>query len=174
MSEAELKKVKEILSDPVKWAQIFVTIFDNSTKKKQPWVARWYQSEMLRDKSTKKVYRCGRRTGKTESMIIESLQESTTTPHYRVLIITPYESQVRLLFTRIKEIIDESPQLSAMVTRSVKNPYILEFTNGSAILGFTTGASSGSGAASVRGQKADQPCKITIVVVKMTTYDIIY
>ena len=154
-TELEMQKVKEILSDPVKWAQIFVSIFDNSTKKKQPWVARWYQAEMLRDNSLKKVYRCGRRTGKSECMVIETLCKATTIPHYRVLLITPYETQVRLLFMRINEILDESPQLKAMVTRSVKNPYIIEFGNGSAILGFTTGASSGGGAASCRGQKGD-------------------
>lgn len=153
--DLDYNKAREILSDPVKWAQIFINVFDNSTKKKQPWVARWYQSEMLRDTSVKKVYRCGRRTGKSECMVIEALNKATTIPHYRILLVTPYETQVRLLFMRINEILDESPQLKATVTRNVKNPYIVEFNNGSAILGFTTGASSGSGAASVRGQKAD-------------------
>lgn len=148
-------KAKEILSDPVKWAQIFVNVFDNETKIKQSWVARWYQAEMLQDNSIKKVYRCGRRTGKTECMVIEALNKATTIPHYRILIVTPYETQVRLLFMRICEILNESPLLGAMVTRNIKSPYILELNNGSAILGFTTGASSGSGAASVRGQKAD-------------------
>ena len=38
--------------------------YDNALKKYTPWTARWYQAEMLRDKSRKKVYRCGRRTGK--------------------------------------------------------------------------------------------------------------
>ena len=33
--------------------------------------------------------------------------------------------------------------------------YTVELKNGSTILGFTTGASSGSGAASIRGQRAD-------------------
>lgn len=148
-------KAKEILDDPVKWAQIFVNIFDNATKQKQPWVARWYQAEMMRDESDKKVYRCGRRTGKSECMVMEALKNATTKKHYRILIVTPYETQVRLLFMRINEILDESPLLKSMVTRNVKNPYIMEFNNGCAILGFTTGASSGSGAASIRGQKAD-------------------
>ena len=35
------------------------------------------------------------------------------------------------------------------------SPYTVELKNGSTILGFTTGASSGSGAASIRGQRAD-------------------
>lgn len=164
MSAAKLKrkgttdyqKVKEVLDDPVKWAQIFVNIFDNATKIKQPWVARWYQGEMMRDQSDKKVYRCGRRTGKSECMVMEALKYASTRRHFRILFITPYESQVRLLFMRMNEILQESPALNSMVTRNVKSPYIIEFNNGCAILGFTTGASSGSGAASVRGQKADK------------------
>ena len=64
LTKVEAKKIQAILDDPVKWAQVFVTIFDNNLKKKTPWIARWYQREMLQDKSVKKVARCGRRTGK--------------------------------------------------------------------------------------------------------------
>jgi len=64
LSTVEAKRIQEIMQDPVKWAQVFVTIFDNAAKKKTPWIARWYQVEMLRDRSLKKVARCGRRTGK--------------------------------------------------------------------------------------------------------------
>lgn len=155
MTDIEARKVQEILNDPVKWAQIFVTIFDNKQKVLTPWCARWYQSEMMRDTSLKKVYRCGRRTGKTETMIVESLHRVHTKKYHRVLIVTPYESQVRLIFMRINEILDESPILKASVKRNTKNPYCIELDNGSAILGFTTGAGSGSGAASVRGQRGD-------------------
>ena len=64
MSEIEKKNFSKILKDPVKWAQIFLRIFNPETKQEEPWKARWYQAQMLRDKSLKKVYRCGRRTGK--------------------------------------------------------------------------------------------------------------
>ena len=64
MSPIERKKLKEILDDPVLWAKAFVKCFDPVQKKVVPWTARWYQVEMLRDKSIKKVARCGRRTGK--------------------------------------------------------------------------------------------------------------
>lgn len=64
ISTVEAKKLQDIMTDPVKWAQVFVTIFDNAAKKKTPWIARWYQVEMLRDRGLKKVARCGRRTGK--------------------------------------------------------------------------------------------------------------
>lgn len=64
MSEIEKKNFAEILKDPVKWAQVFLRIFNPETKKEEPWRARWYQAIMLRDSSLKKVYRCGRRTGR--------------------------------------------------------------------------------------------------------------
>lgn len=64
MSPIERKKLKEIVEDPVLWAKVFVRTFDPVQKKVVPWTARWYQAEMLRDKSLKKVARCGRRTGK--------------------------------------------------------------------------------------------------------------
>ncbi len=64
ISRAEAKKLQEIMNDPIKWAQAFLRTFNPKTKKIEPWTARWYQVEMLRDKHTRKVYRCGRRIGK--------------------------------------------------------------------------------------------------------------
>lgn len=154
MSLIEAQKIKQMMDDPVIWAQIFVTIFDNATKKYTPWTARWYQVEMLRDRSIKKVARCGRRTGKTETMCIEMLWKAFTKPMHRILVVTPYETQVRLIFTRLNEIINESPLVKKELKRVTKNPYWIEFNNGAIICGFTTGASSGSGGASIRGQRA--------------------
>lgn len=154
-TDAEMRKVKEILDDPVKWAYMFIKTYDTKTKEVGPWKARWYQSQMMRDVSIKKVYRCGRRTGKTETMVQEALHKTNVNKHFRVLIVTPYESQVRLIFMRINEIIDQSPLLKTTVRRSVRNPYQIDFKNGCSILGFTTGASSGTGGASIRGQRAD-------------------
>lgn len=91
----------------------------------------------------------------TETMVVDALHKVYTTPHYRVLFITPYENQVRMIFMRIKELIEASPLLKPEVVRSTQNPFQLVLKNGSAILGFTTGASSGSGAPSIRGQRAD-------------------
>jgi len=106
LNEIEAQKISDILDDPVKWSQAFLKTFDPVKKEVVPWTARWYQVEMLRDMSNKKVARCGRRTGKTETMVIESLHRTYRRKYYRVLIITPYENQVRLIFSRIKELID--------------------------------------------------------------------
>jgi replicative DNA helicase len=155
LSPAQVEKMKEIVRDPVKWSQVFVVTYDSVLKKETPWIARWYQSEMLKDTSLKKVYRCGRRTGKTETMILDMLWRIFTRRNYRCLTITPYENQVRLQFQRIRELIDISPLLKAEVVSMTKNPYALTLKNNSSIFGFTTGASSGNGAASVRGQRCD-------------------
>ena len=155
LTKAQLAKLKEINSDPVKWAQVFLVTYDKTLKKETPWTARWYQSQMIKDKSKKKVYRCGRRTGKSECMVVESLYNACNHKNYRVLLITPYENQIRLLFQRINELRSSSPLLNARVVSATKNPYKIEFDNGSLIMGFTTGASSGSSGASIIGQAAD-------------------
>ena len=56
---------------------------------------------------------------------------------------------------RLRELIDASPALKGEVIKVTQNPFQIVWRNGSAIMGFTTGASSGSGGASIRGQKAD-------------------
>ena len=63
----------------------------------------------------------------------------------------PFENQIRNMFTRINELIRESPLLKDEIVRTTKNPYVIEFKNGSMILGFT----AGDDAASIRGQRAD-------------------
>lgn len=154
-NKADQIKLAKIMKDPVAWAQAFLRTFDPKTGKVGPWKARWYQVEMMTDNSKKRVYRCGRRTGKTETMVVESLFNVCTKRNFRVLIVTPYETQVRLAFMRLNELIQESPVVKSMVVSNTKNPYMIKMSNDSAILGFTTGASSGGGAASVRGQRAD-------------------
>ena len=64
LSPVEREKLLQIKNDPILWAKTFVRVSDPITKKIGPWIARDYQEEMLRDKSLRKVYRCGRRTGK--------------------------------------------------------------------------------------------------------------
>ena len=65
ITKIEQDKLKEIYEDPVKWAQVFLKTFNPRTKKIEPWTVRWYQVQMLRDRSVRKVYRCGRRIGKS-------------------------------------------------------------------------------------------------------------
>lgn len=150
LTKSDANKISEIMSDPVKWAQLFVITYDANLKTYTPWTARWYQVKMLRDKSLKKVARCGRRTGKTDTMCIDALHKAFTKPNFVVLFVTPYENQIRLIFTRLKELIANSPALKDAVVKSTQSPFNITLNNNARILGFTTGASSGSGAASVK------------------------
>ena len=151
MSPIERKQFMEIVNDPIKWAQAFLRSFNPATKRVEPWVARWYQVEMMRDKHVRKVYRCGRRIGKTETLVVEMLHQVFSKRNFRVLMAAPFENQIRNMFTRLNELIKESPLLKNEVIRSTKNPYCIELKNGSMILGFT----AGDDAASIRGQRAD-------------------
>lgn len=90
-------------------------------------------------------------THNTETMVVEMLYMAFSNPNFRILMIAPYENQVRNMFTRLNELIRESPLIKETVVSTTKNPYKVEFTNGSMILGFTTG----DDASSVRGQRAD-------------------
>ena len=155
LSPIEQAKLQKIMADPVLWAKAFLRTNNPKTKKLEPWSARDYQEEMLRDKNTRVVYRLGRRCGKTETMIVGGFHKAYTNKNFRILYVTPYETQVNLIFMRMRELIADSPLLKSQVVKMKNSPYTIEFANGSTILGFTTGASSGSGAASVRGQRAD-------------------
>lgn len=88
---------------------------------------------------------------KTETMVVEMLWQVFTKRNFRVLMAAPFENQIRNMFMRLNELIKESPLLKNEVVRNTKNPYVIEFKNGSAILGFT----AGDDAASIRGQRAD-------------------
>ena len=52
------------MTDPVLWARAFIQFYNPITKQNEPWIARWYQAEMMRDTSQFKAYLNGRRTGK--------------------------------------------------------------------------------------------------------------
>ena len=154
LTKEELEKLEiEIRKDPIKWAY-----WQLKDPKGRPWKARWYQREMIRgilNGDTRIAARMGRRVGKTETMVVYCLWYAQHHKNSRLLIVTPYEHQVRLIFMRLEELIRDSPELRDEV-KTTKNPFIASFGNGSKIMGFTGGANSGSSSgASVRGQRAD-------------------
>ncbi len=115
-----------------------------------------YQEMMLRCTARRKALRLGRQSGKTEAICVLMLFRAFTQENYKVLVITPYRSQIELIFKRIKELIYQSTDLSNSVRREVANPYHeIELFNGSYIRGFTSGSKTSQGAGAVRGQPAD-------------------
>lgn len=154
LSKEELKQLEiEIRSNPVKWAY-----WQLKDPKGNAWKARWYQRDMIEGilKGDRRIAaRMGRRVGKTETMVVYCLWYAQHHKNSRLLIVTPYEHQVRLIFMRLEELIRDSPELRNEV-KTTKNPFIASFPNGAKIMGFTGGANSGSqSGASVRGQRAD-------------------
>lgn len=155
IKDSDQEKFKRLIEDPVLWAYVFVKIRDKNTGKVVPWVPRKYQADALRDKAIKKVLRWGRRCGKTESQIIKIFHKCLTKPQQRVIIVTPFEHQIRAIYTRMNEILQDSDYLKAEVVSNTKSPYKITFSNGSSIFMFTAGTKTGNGAASIRGQRAD-------------------
>ncbi|WP_422661773.1 terminase large subunit domain-containing protein (plasmid) [Paenibacillus sp. EC2-1] len=125
------------------------------------WICRDYQEPMLQEMvDSKRVsLRLGRRLGKTDSMCVTIMYYATTQPNkapnsvqYNILIVTPYEDQIQLIFTRLRQLIDMS-QGQIAPSRDIENH--IELPNGTIIHGMTAGSKSGSGAANTRGQRAD-------------------
>jgi replicative DNA helicase len=140
----------EVYTNPVQWASTHLH-----------WDARDYQNKILQTGASAKqtVLRLGRRLGKTECMCILIWWHAFVQPNkgpnnqYDILIITPYETQIDLIFKRLQQLLDMSPELKASVKRDIKHTF--ELKNGTVIKGLTAGTKSSSGAANTRGQRAD-------------------
>ena len=139
-----------VCDSPILWAKVYLN-----------WEARDYQELILEKAKTVRslVLRLGRRLGKTDSMCVLILWFAYTQANkgpnnqYDILIITPYETQIDLIYKRLQQLIDGSPMLRQMIKRSIHHLYELE--NGSTIKGLTAGAKSGNEANNTRGQRAD-------------------
>lgn len=117
---------------------------------------RWYQKEMLAGPGQQKVFRCGRRVGKTAVFAFDSLYHSYVTNNCRCIIVAPYESTLDAIFDEIRKWIGNSQMLSASVRESSRNPQRIKFGNGSQIRGYTAGTKSGGNANVIRGHGADR------------------
>jgi len=128
--------------DPVTWGATFLDFH-----------ADWYQKEITNCTSQFKVARAGRRVGKSQALALYVLWKAQTQSKFEILIICPYESQVDLLFKKIRELISRSAVIQDTIKRDKQSPpQVIEFQNGSTITGFSAGAKSGAKSDKVRGQ----------------------
>jgi len=132
-----------VLLDPIAWA-----------KMELDWEPRFYQEDMIYCTSQYKLNRLGRRSGKTEAMVVETLHHAVTNKNHSILIIAPYERQVTRFFDEMNKFIHLSVGLQGSLARYTKTPSLMQFNNGTKILGFSAGATSGSGSDKIRGQDA--------------------
>lgn len=128
------------------------------------WKPRSHQEIALRCQSKKKVFRFGRRSGKSDALAIEILFHAFTrireyfdedikekVTGIKILVCCPFDSQVTAIFNRILELLNGNPSLKKEF-RYKQSPYHqIRLDNGAIISGFTTGS---NGASAVRGQDA--------------------
>lgn len=140
-----------VISDPILWAKVYLN-----------WTCRDYQIPILKESAKSKaiVLRLGRRLGKTDTMCIIILWMAFTqlnkgeNGQYNILILTPYVTQVDLIFDRLGQLIEGSPFMKSLISRDIEHRY--ELDNGTIVTGLTVGASSGkSGGNNTRGQRSD-------------------
>lgn len=102
------------------------------------------------------THNCGRRIGKSITLAIEAFYLAFINEGMRILICTPYKAQTASLWKDgFVKLMKSNPLLEASISKSLQNPYTIEFKNGSRILGLTAGSSTGNKGASIRGQSSD-------------------
>jgi hypothetical protein len=151
ISTTDKKAVYELISDPVKWCEYYLK---NPTNPKLPLRLRPYQKNILLCRENKKVLRMARRLGKTVAMVCEILWKATTHKNKIILVVTPYQSQVELIFNFIETMIQDVPELQGACKVRRSPFHVIEFNNKTKVLGFTAGTRSGQKGEGVRGQDA--------------------
>jgi len=120
------------------------------------WIARWYQEEVLRCSSKRKVLRMARRIGKTDSVCVEICYRLFTESNIKIVVAGPQKSHTEEIITRVRAFIKNNSILSSMVTRDVSAPwYEILLSNGSRLRGFAAGTKGKGAGTGVRGQDAD-------------------
>ena len=122
-----------------------------STKHPDRGFDQFYQRQILLCTAKMKVVRCGRRMGKTEYIIIESLHTAINEPGTRILIIGPFQNLIDEIFERLQSVLSNENSIYKNKFKRKRKPNKFVFDNGSSITGFTTGNSGDS----IRGQSAD-------------------
>lgn len=157
------KDTIEALLDPVIWSENTLKNPDDPTKplrlrKYQRVTLRFQPKEVINEKGELiledriKVYRMGRRLGKTVSLAIEALHKACTNHNFRILYIAPFESQCSLFFGMIEKLLNNSP---IEATRFVRKPYMCQFKNGSTITAHTANVRSTRKGSTIRGAEGD-------------------
>lgn len=154
-------EIMEIISiyDPVTWGKRYLLQNHGGWKPRTSKTGFPYQSQLARCRSKRIVVRAGRRLGKSMSLAVRVLHKAFTfvpdqRPNYKVVIFTPNQSQIDVIFKMMEMLVDNNPVLMDMVKeRRIpirKNPnYTIELTNGAIIMGFVSGSTA------VRGSAAD-------------------
>lgn len=145
----QVKIQQQLLKNKVLWAQ---ECLGWSTFNKERGFDQWYQKQMLNCTSKFKVFRCGRRIGKTETIAIDALHYALNFNNKSILIIGPFQNLVDEIFDRLCSLLDGQESIYQDQYTRKRQPNVIKFENGSSIKGFTTGQNGDS----IRGQSADR------------------
>lgn len=146
--DAEKQRELHIASDPVTWAKTYLSKTDKAVR------PRVYQIIMMRHPKRFKVFRMGRRSGKTFTMAILLLHYSYITNKGRSLVVTPMKEQAGLIYKEMLELAEETV-VEGSISRNITAPqHEIDFTNGSTVKFFTSGMKTGSKSDITRGQEA--------------------
>lgn len=168
MENINSAEILELFTDPVKWCESFLR---NPNDKEAPLELRSYQRNVIdRTREFRRIIlRYGRRMGKSVTMCADTLWWCSAYPIVRmieqgrkrqlpftVIIATPYETQIKELWTVYSSLIADSPLLSEQITKiRTSDVHTIEFDNGSIIKGYTIGISSSNRGTSLRSLSAD-------------------
>jgi len=143
----EQKQIIAEIKDPVLWAENHLR---NPENPDEPMKLRWYQKGLLCVKNRRRVVRWPRRLGKSISLCVDILHKCFTTANINGILICPYETQVREIFDNLERMIGDSPYIQAGIVKTLRNPYLIEFGNGTKFKAYTAGVRSGIKAANIR------------------------
>lgn len=154
LNKEEIEEVKQAMS-PVYWAEKNIDVLQTDPNKRL-YVNRWYQSMQLVCSASKKVIRCGRRSGKSYGLGIDIANRLVQNTNYQILVVTPFLSQAKELTSVVKKILRSLGATigtwDELVERSVTSPYQeIQMRNGSTFKAFTAGNDNAN---AVRGQGA--------------------
>lgn len=162
------EEIIRLFTDPVRWCETFLRDPNN---KDEPLSLRSYQREIIeKTKDYRRiVLRYGRRMGKSVLMCADTLWWCAAYPlvrvitgqakrqlPFRIIIATPYDTQINELWTIYTALIADSPLLKQLLKKiRASDPQTIEFDNGSTIEGHTIGISSSNKGTSLRSLSAD-------------------
>jgi len=164
LSEEQVMEIVSIL-DPVTWGERNLLQKNGLNGHWSPRTSRKgipYQAMLIRCMAKNVAARAGRRIGKTAALVVRLLHKAFTftshagKPTFNIVIFTPNQAQVNVIFKMFETFIDGNPALMNMIKGTEKkiptrkNPQtMLELTNGVTVFGFVSGSTA------VRGSAAD-------------------
>lgn len=159
LSAEELNEIM-CLRDPVSWAKKYLLYSKGGWKDRCSQNGIPYQGMIIRSISKRLVVRAGRRIGKTSALVIRILHKAFTfvpkigKSTYNIVIFTPNQSQLAVIFKMMEVLIDRNPALLSLIRNKEKkiparqNPnYELDLINGVVIKGFVSGSTAIRGSA---------------------------